>query len=95
MKDLYAIIRRPLQTEKTQIGLENRQYAFEVAMAATKSDVREAVQQIFGVHVEHVTTCIMRGKKKRFGRKIGKRPNWKKAVVRIGEGQEIESLNVS
>ena len=90
MKDLYGIIRRPLLTEKSLLGSESGQYAFEVAMEATKEDVRRAVQEIFNVRVAHVTTSIYRGKTRRVGRKVGKRRNWKKATVRLAEDQMID-----
>lgn len=90
MKDHYAVIRRPLLTEKSLQGAEEGSYAFEVMMAATKADVRAAVEQIFNVRVVSVSTSIQRGKIKRMGRKRGKRPNWKKATVRLSEGQSID-----
>ena len=90
MKDLYGIIRRPLLTEKSLLGSEAGQYAFEVAMDATKADVRRAVQEIFNVRVTHVTTSVYRGKTRRVGRRVGKRPNWKKATVCLAEGQMID-----
>jgi large subunit ribosomal protein L23 len=90
MKDLYGIIRRPLLTEKSLLGSEVGQYAFEVTVDATKADVRRAVQDIFNVRVTHVTTSVYRGKTRRVGRREGKRRNWKKATVSLAEGQMID-----
>lgn len=95
MNDLYSIIRRPIQTEKADRALDAGQYTFEVAMAATKSDVRKAVETIYEVRVTNVTTSIIRGKNKRLGRNVGRRPNWKKAVVSLADGQQIETLTLS
>ncbi len=95
MKDLYSIIRRPIQTEKADRALDDGQYTFEVSMAATKNDVRKAVEKIYEVRVTNVTTSIIRGKNKRLGRNVGRRPNWKKAVVRLADGQQIETLTLS
>ncbi len=84
------IIRRPLDTEKLdkQRDAQN-QYAFEVAREATKLDVKRAVEQFFKVKVLDVRTSIVRGKSKRLGRSEGRRPNWKKALVVLKEGDAI------
>ena len=65
-------------------------YAFEVGRESTKIEVKEAVQQLFGVRVEKVRTQVVRGKVKRFGRHHGKRSNWKKAYVTVAEGQSLD-----
>ena len=81
---------RPLVTEKSSTGLGNEQtYAFEVAVNATKSDVRSAIESFYGVGVESVRTLVVRGKVKRSGRHFGKRKNWKKAYVTLVEGDSI------
>ena len=81
---------RPLVTEKSSTGLGNEQtYAFEVAVDATKSDVRMAIESFYGVGVETVRTLVVRGKVKRSGRHFGKRKNWKKAYVTLVEGDSI------
>lgn len=87
----YHIIKKPLITEKAmgQRDAEN-QYAFVVDLKANKRAIRDAVEKIFKVHVSHVKTAIIRGKFKRVGRNTGKQPNWKKALVRIKEGEKIE-----
>jgi large subunit ribosomal protein L23 len=87
MKDLYSVIRRPIQTEKADRAMDDGLYTFEVSMAATKHDVRKAVESIYEVRVTNITTSIVRGKNKRLGRNTGRRPNWKKATVRLADGQ--------
>ncbi|RMF13246.1 MAG: 50S ribosomal protein L23 [Candidatus Dadabacteria bacterium] len=88
--NLYNVIRRPLVTEKsfTAQGEENV-YVFEVDRRAGKNEIRRAVEQLFDVQVVSVRTLIVRGKVKRFGRTLGKRPNWKKAYVQVVPGQTI------
>ena len=84
------VVKRPLITEKAERGRETaHQYAFEVDRQATKVQVKQAVEKIFNVHVLAVRTAIARGKKKRVGRHVGKRPNWKKAFVTLKEGETI------
>ena len=86
---IYDIIRRPVITEKAS-GLEpDGKFVFEVDLKATKHQVRDAVERLFGVNVISVNTAVMQGKRKRFGRTLGKRSNWKKAVVTLREGQSI------
>ncbi len=87
----YKIIRRPLITEKSTINKENNnQLAFEVAPRANKVEIRRAIESIFNVRVLKVRTIQVIGKKKRVGRIIGKRRNWKKAIVTLGPGERIE-----
>lgn len=87
----YKIIRRPLVTEKSTINKENNnQLAFEVAPRANKVEIRRAIESIFNVRVLKVRTIQMIGKKKRVGRVMGKRRNWKKAIVTLGPGERIE-----
>jgi len=87
MAELHDIILRPLVTEKTaRAEAENNVYTFEVGMDSNKVQIADAVQRLFGVKVESVRTQIMRGKFKRFGRFSGKRSNWKKASVRLADG---------
>jgi large subunit ribosomal protein L23 len=84
------IIRRPLITEKAERAREEaRHFAFEVHRDATKIQVKNAVEKLFGVHVTVVRTSIARGKNKRVGRNMGRRPNWKKAIVTLKEGESI------
>jgi len=91
MKEVYEIIRRPLVTEKsTQQKETSRQYAFEVNPKANKNEIQSAVERLFKVKVLEVRTCNVLGKVKRLGRKYGKRPDWKKAIVTLKEGDRIE-----
>ena len=84
------VVKRPLITEKSERGREAaQQYAFEVHREATKVQVKQAVEKLFNVHVLDVRTAIARGKIKRVGKNIGRRPNWKKAFVTLKEGETI------
>ena len=90
---LTDVIRRPLVTEKTTIVREQAPIvAFEVAMDATKVDVKRAVQALFGAKVRSVRTEIMHGKFKRQGRFAGQRSDWKKAWVRLKDGEKVPEL---
>ena len=85
------VLVRPLVTEKsTRLMSEHNQYTFEVAPKATKIQIRQAVEQIFKVKVLSVRTLWVRGKRRRVGRHEGRRPDWKKAIVRVAPGQRIE-----
>ncbi len=89
--DLTHVIKGPLITEKLDRAREKqRQYSFVVDRDASKHDVARAVSTLFKVTVEGVRTCIMRGKIKRIGKSMGKRPNFKKAFVTLKEGDKIE-----
>jgi len=91
MKEAHQIIRRPLVTEKsTQQKEANNQYAFEVHPKANKIEIQSAVERLFKVKVSQVRTCSVMGKVKRLGRKYGKRPDWKKAIVTLKEGNRID-----
>lgn len=89
--ELTHVIKGPLITEKLDKAREkHRQYSFVVDQDATKHDIARAVSTLFKVTVEDVRTTIMRGKIKRLGRSMGKRPNFKKAFVILKEGDKIE-----
>jgi large subunit ribosomal protein L23 len=91
------IIKRPLLlTEKGQAlrDAENK-YHFEVARNANKSQIRQAVQALFGVKVRDVNTMIVRGRIRRMGRGYAKTQNWKKAVVQLADGENIEFFEES
>lgn len=104
MRAPQVIIKRPLLTEKgtrlRETGgrpytpAEDEQYSqkvlFEVARNANKIEIRDAVERLFRVKVLDVRTQIVRGKKKRIGRFLGRRPHWKKAIVTLEPGQTIE-----
>jgi len=93
MKDMHKILKRPLLTEKTSEQKDFlNQVVFEVDIAANKVDIRRAVEQLLAVKVLNVNTCVIRGKVKRLGRHMGRRPNWKKAVVTLAPGERVEFL---
>ena len=84
------VIRRAIVTEKTTLMREGTQIlAFEVAMGATKVDIRRAVEQLLGAKVADVRTSIAHGKVKRQGRFSGRRPDWKTAYVRLRAGEQV------
>jgi len=87
---VYKVIRRPIITEKG-LGVKETQHTvvFEVAADATKTQIKEAVQQIFKVKVDGVRTAIFHGKFRRRGRSEGHRRDWKKAYVRLGQGEKM------
>ena len=88
--NVYEVIRGPVITEKsTDMKDEHRTVCFRVAREATKTEVRKAVEQMFGVKVASVRTAVVRGKVKRYGRFEGKRPDWKKAFVTLREGEKM------
>lgn len=87
----YKIIRSPIVSEKsTDLKGNYNQLTFKVAMDANKIEIKKAVEEIFGVHVMGVRTMHVLGKKKRLGRMMGKRADWKKAVVKLKEGNSID-----
>ncbi len=91
MKDPRSIILRPLVTEKgSKLREEGNKYLFSVAPDANRIEIRKAVQDIFNVKVKAVKTIVMHGKVKRMGVFAGKRPDWKKAIVTLEEGQSID-----
>ena len=91
MPTLHRTIVRPLVTEKTSAAYQERgEYAFEVHPDATKHAIKTAVEQLFGVSVTGVWTSNVRGKTRRMGKTAGNRPNWKKAIVKLAEGDTIE-----
>ena len=90
MATVYQIIRRPIITEKGLGGKETqRTVVFEVAAAATKTQIKEAVQTIFKVKVEAVRTANFHGKFRRRGRAEGHRRDWKKAYVKLAAGEKM------
>ena len=90
MKSAYQIIRRPIITEKG-LGIKETEatLVFQVAAQATKTEVKEAVQQIFKVKVSSVRTANFQGKERRRGKFAGYRPDWKKAYVRLKAGEKM------
>ena len=83
MKTSYDIIKRPIITEKSALFAEKAVYTFEVSKDANKVEIKKAVEEIFGVTVEKVTTVRVLGKVKRMGATSGKRADWKKAIVKL------------
>ncbi len=77
------IIKKPLLSEKSYDGIATKKYTFEVAKDATKTQIKAAVEEIFGVKVEKVNTVNYEGKLKRMGRNEGRRPSYKKAIVQL------------
>ena len=89
--DMYQVVIKPLVTEKgTTMLSEGNWVTFRVHPDANKIEVREAVQKIFSVSVLQVNTQIVRGKRRRFGKTMGQSKPWKKAMVRLKEGDKIE-----
>jgi large subunit ribosomal protein L23 len=90
---LYNVLLAPRVTEKTaRVGEQGNQYVFRVATDATKAEIRAAVEQLFDVNVESVQVTNVKGKTKSFKLRPGKRADWKKAYVRVQEGQVIDLL---
>ena len=90
---LYQVLLAPRVTEKsTRVGEESNQYVFHVVKTANKSEVRDAVEMLFDVSVESVRLVNVKGKNKSFRMRPGKRSDWKKAYVRVQEGQVIDLL---
>lgn len=87
---IYEVLRRPILTEKSQYQSDElRQYSFEVHPRATKQMVRQAVEHAFDVTVERVNIIKLKGKRRRWGRHVGRTSDWKKAIVTLAEGDSI------
>jgi large subunit ribosomal protein L23 len=80
----------PIVSEKTSLLSVQNQYAFKVRVDSNKKEIKAAVETLFGVTVENVTTSVVKGKKKVYKGKIDRRVNWRKAMVRVSEGQMID-----
>jgi len=90
---LYKVLLTPRMTEKsTRVGESSNQYVFKVTTDSNKQDVKDAVEKLFEVNVESVRIVNMKGKSKSFKLRTGKRNDWKKAYVRVQEGQVIDFL---
>ena len=91
MSSLHRSIVRPIVTEQSSAAYQERgEYTFRVASDATKTSIRAAVEQLFGVKVTGVWTSNQRGKARRVGKDVGRRPHWKKAVVKLRDGDTID-----
>ncbi len=89
----YEVLKRPVVTEKaTDDSVGRNAYHFRVPLDANKIEIRQAIERIFEVNVLRVNTTHMRGKARRRGWVAGKRPDWKKAMVTLAEGQTINVL---
>ncbi len=91
MKSPYDIIRRPIITEKASDAKDaQNKITFSVDPRATKLDVKTAIEAVFKVSVEKVNIMSVKGKEKRLGKHLGKRPGWKKAIASLKKGDTIE-----
>ena len=90
-EQLMTVLLAPHVTEKTSLGMQNHnQYTFRVRRDASKTDIRQAVELMFGVKVQGVQVANEPGKARRFGRIQGRTQDWKKAYVRLAQGQTID-----
>ena len=87
---MYQTILAPVITEKATALGERGQYVFRVPLGATKPEIKAAVEGLFGVTVSAVNTLVVKGKAKRFRGRPGRRSDWKKAMVRLAEGESID-----
>ena len=87
---MYQVIVSPVVTEKATALSEQSQVVFRVPLSATKPEIKAAVEGLFGVKVLGVNTLVVKGKTKRFRGREGQRSDWKKAMVRLAEGQSID-----
>lgn len=87
---LLNVLRAPHVSEKAAITAELNGYVFKVAVDATKAEVKAAVETVFEVSVENVRVIKVKGKTKRTRTGMGRRKDWKKAYVRVADGQEID-----
>jgi large subunit ribosomal protein L23 len=94
MKDLTRVIVRPVVTEKSTDLSEHDKYVFEVAVDANKNEIKQAVERFFGVKVNEVRTLNVKGKPKRLGKHMGRRKDWKKAIVTVRSGDKIDLFDV-
>ena len=91
MMDIYQVIKEPRITEKSNIQKEDtNQVTFKVHKKANKVEIRQAVETFFKIKVLDVRTMNVRGKRRRMGKTVGKKSDWKKAVVRLAPGESIE-----
>jgi len=83
MKDVRDVILRPIITERSTEMMADNKYVFEVSPKTNKTEIKLAIEKIFDVKVESVNTINVKGKPKRMGRYMGKRKDWKKAIVKL------------
>jgi large subunit ribosomal protein L23 len=90
---IFKVLKAPHVSEKaTLVADRNNQFVFKVAKDATKTEIKAAVEKLWDVKVKSVSTLVVKGKVKRFGRSEGKRSDWKKAYVSLQEGFDIDFL---
>lgn len=90
---IYKVLLAPHVSEKaTLVNEQSNQFVFKVAKDATKPEIRKAIETLWGVKVKSVSTAVVKGKSKRFGRTMGKRSDWKKAYVALEAGHDIDLL---
>ena len=95
MKTIYDVLRRPIVTEKsTKLKDNNNQIVFEVMQNASKYEIKNAVKFLFNVSPISVQTINCRGKQKRIGKNIGKKRNWKKAIINLKSETDVNALGV-
>lgn len=93
MSKFHAIIRSPSITERnTILRSDFNKYVFKVDKRSNKKEIKIAIEKLFNVKVESVNTMIVKGKKKRMGRFTGFQSDWKKAIVKLAEGQSIDKF---
>jgi len=91
MKDFTQIIERPIITEKgTMLRQDGNHLVFAVDKDANKIEIKRAIEDLFSVHVEDVKTMVVKGKPKRWGGHQFRRRTWKKAIVKLRQGESIE-----
>ncbi|ERT60563.1 MULTISPECIES: 50S ribosomal protein L23 [Megasphaera] len=88
--DMHDLLLKPVITEKSTMMMSDGKYTFRVPLHANKIEIRKAVEKIFDVKVKSVTTLRIMGKYKRMGKFVGKRPDYKKAIVTLKDGETIE-----
>ncbi|MGE0624634.1 MAG: 50S ribosomal protein L23 [Pseudomonadales bacterium] len=90
---VYTVLIEPHFSEKVAVqGEQSNQYGFKVARDATKAEIKEAVEKLFGVTVDKVTTLNVKGKNKRTFRGVSRKKDWKKAYVSVANGQELDYM---
>jgi large subunit ribosomal protein L23 len=93
MKNTYEVLIGPMLTEKgTLLKETDNKVLFKVAKSANKIEIKKAIEEIFKVKIDRVSTMNYKGKKKRMGRYEGKRPDWKKAIVTLKEGEKLDFI---
>lgn len=92
---IFSVIKKPIISEKsTALAEVANRYVFKVDQSASKTEIKQAIEQLFKVKVKAVNTMLMHGKNKRVGRFEVKRSNWKKAIITLQAGQKIELFQV-